>query len=290
MQESARQLTGYVGELLTSRCAALGNGFLTSYSKTVAEAGNLSAAENSQPGCHNHHCRQRYDAWRNRRADCPLLQHREQWDAVCADPTFDSGRGVRVAALRARGGIISAVPRWRTSSSAVTSCRATTSSASRRCRPCAIPASTPTPTGSTSGAPITPAGTSFSDSASIGAWARSSPGHSSKSRWRPWPSDCRRSSWPASRPRCRDTAAYAASMADAGSGGLPGVEGISSAPRSRPGAPGVRCHAVRAQESIAGRRCEPGLHSRSHSAGPGGRVHQAEHQAGPCGKSRPIPR
>lgn len=91
MQESAHQLTQYVSELLSSRGSALSNEFLASYSKTVTEAGNLSAAEIISQvvtiiiaGS---------DTTRGAIAVqvALLLQHREQWDAICADPALIPG-------------------------------------------------------------------------------------------------------------------------------------------------------------------------------------------------------
>jgi cytochrome P450 len=91
MEESARQLTEYVNELFSARGATLSNDFLTSYTRTVAEAGNLSAAETLSQvvtiiiaGS---------DTTRGAIAvqTALLLQHREQWKAVCADPTMIPG-------------------------------------------------------------------------------------------------------------------------------------------------------------------------------------------------------
>jgi cytochrome P450 len=91
MEESARQLTQYVSELLSTRGSVLNNDFIASYSKTVAEAGNLSAAEFLSQvvtiiiaGS---------DTTRGAIAVqvAVLLQHREQWEAVCADPALIPG-------------------------------------------------------------------------------------------------------------------------------------------------------------------------------------------------------
>jgi cytochrome P450 len=91
MEESARQLTQYVNELLSTRGSVLNNDFIASYSKTVAEAGNLSAAEFLSQvvtiiiaGS---------DTTRGAIAVqvAVLLQHREQWEAVCADPALIPG-------------------------------------------------------------------------------------------------------------------------------------------------------------------------------------------------------
>jgi cytochrome P450 len=91
MEASARQLMEYVDELLGARGSALNNEFLTSYSKTVTEAGDLSAAEILSQvvtiiiaGS---------DTTRGALAvqAALLLQHREQWDAVCADPALIPG-------------------------------------------------------------------------------------------------------------------------------------------------------------------------------------------------------
>ena len=91
MQDSARQLMEYVNELLGSRGAALSNEFLASYLKTATEAGTLSAAEILSQivtiiiaGS---------DTTRGAIAMqvALLLQHREQWDAVCADPALIPG-------------------------------------------------------------------------------------------------------------------------------------------------------------------------------------------------------
>jgi cytochrome P450 len=91
MQESAHQLMQYVDELLGARGAALNNEFVASYLKTVTEAGNLSAAEILSQivtiiiaGS---------DTTRGAIAMqvALLLQHREQWEAVCADPSLIPG-------------------------------------------------------------------------------------------------------------------------------------------------------------------------------------------------------
>jgi cytochrome P450 family 103 len=91
MQASARQLMEYVDELLGARGAALNNEFLASYLKTVTEAGNLSAEEILSQivtiiiaGS---------DTTRGAIAVqvALLLQHREQWEAVCADPALIPG-------------------------------------------------------------------------------------------------------------------------------------------------------------------------------------------------------
>jgi cytochrome P450 len=91
MEESARQLTRYVNDLLSTSGSVLNNDFIASYSKTVAEAGNLSAAEFLSQvvtiiiaGS---------DTTRGAIAVqvAVLLQHREQWEAVCADPALIPG-------------------------------------------------------------------------------------------------------------------------------------------------------------------------------------------------------
>jgi cytochrome P450 len=91
MEESARQLNEYVNDLFSTRGATLSNDFLTSYAQSVAEAGNLSAAETLSQvvtiiiaGS---------DTTRGAIAvqTALLLQHREQWDALCADPTMIPG-------------------------------------------------------------------------------------------------------------------------------------------------------------------------------------------------------
>jgi len=91
MEESARQLMEYVDGLLGAREAALNNEFLSSYQTMVTEAGNLSAAEILGQivtviiaGS---------DTTRGAIAMqvSLLLQHREQWDAVCADPALIPG-------------------------------------------------------------------------------------------------------------------------------------------------------------------------------------------------------
>lgn len=91
MEDSARQLMEYVDALLGARGAALNNEFLASYQQTVTDAGNLSAAEILSQvvtiiiaGS---------DTTRGAIAMqvALLLQHREQWDAVCADPALIPG-------------------------------------------------------------------------------------------------------------------------------------------------------------------------------------------------------
>jgi cytochrome P450 len=91
MEDSARQLMAYVDELLGARGSALNNEFLASFLKTVSEADTLSAAEILSQivtviiaGS---------DTTRGSIAVqvALLLQHREQWEAVCADPALIPG-------------------------------------------------------------------------------------------------------------------------------------------------------------------------------------------------------
>lgn len=91
MEESARRLMQYVDELMSSRGSVLNNEFLSSYATTVTEAGNLTPAEILSQivtiiiaGS---------DTTRGAIAVqvALLLQHREQWDAVCADPALIPG-------------------------------------------------------------------------------------------------------------------------------------------------------------------------------------------------------
>jgi cytochrome P450 family 103 len=91
MEESARQLTRYVNDLLSTRGSVLNNDFIASYSKTVAEAGNLSAAEFLSQVVTTIIAGS--DTTRGAIAVqvAVLLQHREQWEAVCADPALIPG-------------------------------------------------------------------------------------------------------------------------------------------------------------------------------------------------------
>jgi cytochrome P450 len=91
MQDSAQQLMTYVDGLLGARGAALDNEFLATFLMTVSEAGNVSAAEILSQivtiiiaGS---------DTTRGAIAVqvALLLQNREQWDAVCADPALIPG-------------------------------------------------------------------------------------------------------------------------------------------------------------------------------------------------------
>src|SRR5260370_36429123 len=91
MEEPARQLMEYVDGLLGAREAALNNEFLSSYQKTVTEAGNLCAAEILGQivtviiaGS---------DTTRGATAMLVslLLQHRYQWDAVSAASAVNPG-------------------------------------------------------------------------------------------------------------------------------------------------------------------------------------------------------
>ena len=91
IEESARQLMEYASGLLGSRAHLLENELLSSYTRTVTEASNLSAAEVLSQvvtviiaGS---------DTTRGGIAVqvSLLLQHREQWEAVCADPTLIPG-------------------------------------------------------------------------------------------------------------------------------------------------------------------------------------------------------
>jgi len=91
IQSAARQLTEYVTDLLGSREALLRHDFLKTYSSTVTAAGNLTPAEILSQivtviiaGS---------DTTRGAIAvqTSLLLQHRDQWDAVCADPALIPG-------------------------------------------------------------------------------------------------------------------------------------------------------------------------------------------------------
>ncbi len=91
MEEAARQLMEYVGGLLSVHGTALDNALLSTYSTMVAEAGDLSPAEILSQvvsviiaGS---------DTTRGAIAVMVslLLQHRDQWDAVCADPRLIPG-------------------------------------------------------------------------------------------------------------------------------------------------------------------------------------------------------
>jgi len=93
IQSAARQLTEYVTDLLGSREALLRHDFLKTYSSTVTAAGNLTPAEILSQivtviiaGS---------DTTRGTIAvqTSLLLQHRDQWDAVCADPALIPGAG-----------------------------------------------------------------------------------------------------------------------------------------------------------------------------------------------------
>jgi len=88
IEAAARELTEYVEELLTSRRARPCEDFLTSYVKAVDEAHNLDALETVSQimtliigGS---------DTTRAALAVqlALLLEHREQWEAICADPAL----------------------------------------------------------------------------------------------------------------------------------------------------------------------------------------------------------
>jgi cytochrome P450 len=91
IEDSARQLTGYVRELLGSEGSMLPDSFLKTFMNTVTESGNLTAAEILSQvvsviiaGS---------DTTRGAIAVqvSLLLQHREQWEAICADPALIPG-------------------------------------------------------------------------------------------------------------------------------------------------------------------------------------------------------
>ena len=109
MEDSARQLLDYVDRLLGSRGAVLDNEFLASYSTTVTEAGNLSAAEILSQvvtiiiaGS---------DTTRGAIAVqvALLLQHREQWEAICSDPALVPGA---VAEALRYEPVVGSIPRF----------------------------------------------------------------------------------------------------------------------------------------------------------------------------------
>jgi cytochrome P450 family 103 len=91
VQAAVRQLTDYVSELLADRRVAPRNDFLTSYISAIAEAGNLSSLETLVQvitvivaGS---------DTTRGAMAIqvALLLQHPEQWEAVCRDASLIPG-------------------------------------------------------------------------------------------------------------------------------------------------------------------------------------------------------
>jgi cytochrome P450 len=91
MEDSAKQLLQFVNDLLNDEGSGLHNEFLKTYLKTVTEAGNVTPAEILSQvvsviiaGS---------DTTRGAIAVqvSLLLQHREQWDAVCADPALIAG-------------------------------------------------------------------------------------------------------------------------------------------------------------------------------------------------------
>jgi cytochrome P450 len=91
LEAAAGKLTEHVQALLTTRGPRLDNDFLASYSATVAAAGNLSPAEALSQvvtiiiaGCET-------TSGAIAVQSSLLLQHREQWEALCADPTLIPG-------------------------------------------------------------------------------------------------------------------------------------------------------------------------------------------------------
>ena len=86
MQQAARDLTSYVSDLLAARRAAPRDDFLTDYAAMAAQEGTLSAAETLSQvaavilaGSDTTRAAMVMQV-------ALLLQHREQWEAVCADP------------------------------------------------------------------------------------------------------------------------------------------------------------------------------------------------------------
>jgi cytochrome P450 len=111
MQDSAGQLLDYVNRLLNGGGVGLDNEFLSSYSTTVAEAANLTPAEILSQvvtiiiaGS---------DTTRGAIAVQVglLLQHREQWDAVCADSALIPGA---VAEALRYEPVVGSIPRFTT--------------------------------------------------------------------------------------------------------------------------------------------------------------------------------
>jgi cytochrome P450 family 103 len=109
MEDSARQLLQFVHDLLNDGGSRLHNEFLTTYLKTVTDAGNLDAAEILSQvvtviigGS---------DTTRGAIAVqvSLLLQNREQWDAVCADPTLIPGA---VSESLRYEPVVSSIPRF----------------------------------------------------------------------------------------------------------------------------------------------------------------------------------
>jgi hypothetical protein len=81
----------YVRELLGTRGSALNNEFLASYSQTVTEAGNLTPAEILSQVVTIIIAGSDTTRGAITVQVALLLQHREQWDAVCADPALIPG-------------------------------------------------------------------------------------------------------------------------------------------------------------------------------------------------------
>jgi cytochrome P450 len=91
MQQAARDLTSYVSDHLAARRAAPRNDFLTDYIAMVEQEGTLSAAETlSQVAAV---ILAGSDTTRAAMVMqiALLLQHRDQWEAVCADPELIPG-------------------------------------------------------------------------------------------------------------------------------------------------------------------------------------------------------
>jgi cytochrome P450 len=91
IQQAALHLTHYVSELLATRRATPGNDFLTSYAAAIEESGNLSPAETLAQivtviiaGSDTTRAAMAMQV-------ALLLEHREQWDAVCRDAALIPG-------------------------------------------------------------------------------------------------------------------------------------------------------------------------------------------------------
>ncbi len=184
MEAAAGELQDYVTELARRRREAPGDDFLSSYLREADQKGELSPLEIIVQivvliigGT---------DTTRVAMAAqvALLLQHREQWDALCHDPALIPGAVAE--ALRYEPSVAS-VSRITTEDIEMDGqiLPGGNSSRFRRCRPCATKGLTNSPTASTYAGPISAACTWCSAAARTGAWARRWPGRVGRGAGRP---------------------------------------------------------------------------------------------------------
>ena len=91
IEQSAGELTAYVEELVAARRAEPRDDFITDYLRTVDEGRQLERHRDTDPDRLSDPRRQRHDPLRVDRTGLPAARHRDQWEALCADPVLVPG-------------------------------------------------------------------------------------------------------------------------------------------------------------------------------------------------------